>query len=197
MNPKRLLKIVALPLVSTLAVAQTPNAISTPYLAALNGTYTFTIADSYQYSLQYNSAGYSNAAPEGQVGFCNGILPWTYECFQHLGQSIPSRAFVADGNGDITKGLFMRTTERPYKYSAITAWRESVNYATGGGDHRWHRLLKLSKPMQFGRISIQIRLVRTTPLTTQPVTAAGCSATATPQCTAIPAYGRWPQPNQQ
>lgn len=146
MNSRPLFAILTLPLVSALGIAQindttsTQKPLPTPYLAALNGTYTFSIATPNLYSVEYNNLGQ-------QVGFCNsGQLPWAYSCSQQLGQDVLTGTFTADGNGNITSGTFALRADPntiacspknnpaadcPYPYPASTPWSASVSYAIG------------------------------------------------------------------
>jgi len=87
------LTILALILVSTLSVAATDN-------SSFKGTYTFEIASTSEYYIEYNSSG-------GQVGFCTGQkIPQDYSCGAQLGQDVITGSITADGVGHVTGGSF-------------------------------------------------------------------------------------------
>ena len=90
------LTILALTLVSTLSVAATDN-------SSFKGTYTFEIASTSEYYLEYNSSG-------GQVGFCTGQqIPQGYSCVAQLGQDVITGSINADGAGHVTGNFSMRS----------------------------------------------------------------------------------------
>ncbi len=125
-----------------LSVAQTPDAITSPYNAALKGTYTFAISSVDLYWVLVNQSNL-------EVGFCRNIsqMPYGYGCNgPEVGQDVITGSFIADGTGKITSGTLTYVADPssyecggnytaapvcPYKVPAGTTWSSGTNYAVG------------------------------------------------------------------